>query len=94
MLRSVIQRTLKRRGTVALTLSSRLAVMKFDAIPGNSCIMGEHFLLAVRCLYAHACPAAVRYPGRVRITRHPPIALAVLLEPRRSIVAAGNRAQL
>ena len=46
MLRSVIQRTLRRRGTVALTLSFAADCDEFVAYPWELLHNGEHFLLA------------------------------------------------
>src|SRR5712692_6721370 len=41
MLRSVIQRTLRRRGTVALTLSFAAGCDEFVSYPGNCCTMAS-----------------------------------------------------
>src|SRR5260370_21547704 len=46
MLRSVIQRTLKRRGTVALTLVFAPGCDEFVRYPWELLHNGEHFLLA------------------------------------------------
>jgi tetratricopeptide (TPR) repeat protein len=46
MLRSVIQRTLRRRGTVALTLSFAAGCDEFARYPWELLHNGEHFLLA------------------------------------------------
>src|ERR1700693_2987608 len=46
MLRSVIQRTLRRRGTVALTLSFASGCEEFVSYPWELLHNGEHFLLA------------------------------------------------
>jgi len=75
MLRSVIQRTLKRRGTVALTLVFDLGCEEFVRYPWELLHNGEHFLLAsgvftlTRALLQPDMPAGCELPV------HPPVRL-------------------
>jgi len=75
MLRSVIQRTLKRRGTVALTLAFDRGCEEFVRYPWELLHNGEHFLLAsgvftlTRALLQPDMPAGCELPV------HPPMRL-------------------
>src|ERR1700694_4724188 len=73
MLRSVIQRTLGRRGTVALTLSFALECDEFVAYPWELLHNGEHFLLASGVFTLTRALLRPEMPSQCELPIYPPL---------------------
>lgn len=75
MLRSVIQRTLKRRGTVALTLAFDHGCEEFVRYPWELLHNGEHFLLASGVFTLTRALLKPDMPAECELPIHPPMRL-------------------
>ncbi len=75
MLRGVIQRTLKRRGTVALTLVFTPQCSEFARFPWELLHNGEHFLLASGVFTLTRALLQTDMPARYELPVHAPIRL-------------------
>jgi len=75
MLRSVIQRTLKRRGTVALTLVFAPGCDEFVRYPWELLHNGEHFLLATGVFTLTRALLQPDAPAGCELPTHPPMRL-------------------
>jgi tetratricopeptide (TPR) repeat protein len=75
MLRGVIQRTLKRRGTVALTLVFTPECSEFARYPWELLHNGEHFLLASGVFTLTRALLQTDMPARYELPVHSPIRL-------------------
>ncbi len=73
MLRSVIQRTLRRRGTVALTLSFAAGCDEFVAYPWELLHNGEHFLLASGVFTLTRALLRPDLPSQCELPIYPPL---------------------
>ena len=73
MLRSVIQRTLRRRGTVALTLSFAADCDEFVAYPWELLHNGEHFLLASGVFTLTRALLRPDLPSQCELPIYPPL---------------------
>ncbi len=75
MLRAVIQRTLRRRGTVALTFSFAPGCDEFVRYPWELLYNGEHFLLASGVFTLTRVLLHSEGPGGCELPVHPPLRL-------------------
>src|SRR6266851_848539 len=73
MLRSVIQRTLRRRGTVALTLSFAAGCDEFVSYPWELLHNGEHFLLASGVFTLTRALLRPDLPSQCELPIYPPL---------------------
>ncbi len=73
MLRSVIQRTLRRRGTVALTLSFGAGCDEFVSYPWELLHNGEHFLLASGVFTLTRALLRPDLPSQCELPIYPPL---------------------
>ncbi len=73
MLRSVIQRTLRRRGTVALTLSFATGCDEFVSYPWELLHNGEHFLLASGVFTLTRALLRPDMPSQCELPIYPPL---------------------
>src|SRR5713101_3440007 len=73
MLRSVIQRTLRRRGTVALTLSFAAGCDEFVSYPWELLHNGEHFLLASGVFTLTRALLRPDMPSQCELPIYPPL---------------------
>ncbi len=73
MLRSVIQRTLRRRGTVALTLSFASGCEEFVSYPWELLHNGEHFLLASGVFTLTRALLRPDLPSQCELPIYPPL---------------------
>ncbi|MGH2494338.1 MAG: tetratricopeptide repeat protein [Ktedonobacteraceae bacterium] len=73
MLRGVIQRTLRRRGTVALTLSFAAGCDEFVAYPWELLHNGEHFLLASGIFTLTRALLRPDLPSQCELPVYPPL---------------------
>lgn len=73
MLRSVIQRTLRRRGTIALTLSFGAGCDEFVSYPWELLHNGEHFLLASGVFTLTRALLRPDQPSQCELPIYPPL---------------------